>query len=631
MPKNLRFALLLFFIWSSPLYSQKIDSTWAYANYSKDEIYIPMRDGVKLFTTVYSPVDRSEFHPILMMRTPYSVAPYGKGLISPRLYTTYWKRYLEEGYIIVMQDVRGRYMSEGEFEDVKPFNSDKSSRDEPDEASDAYDTIDWLLKYVGGNNGNVGVFGVSYPGFYATMAAASRHPNLRAVSPQAPVTDWFMGDDFHHNGAFALMDGFSFYYSFGKKRIKPGTTSPKGFVFPEKDAYNFHLKQGALKNYRKLMGDSVKFWDVMMEHPDYDTFWQSRNARKACTNISASMLVVGGTFDAEDCFGAWNLYKALVKQSPSTNSRLVMGPWFHGGWGRSEGSHLGDVRFGSSTSQHYQNDLEVPFFNYHLKLKGKIDNMPKASVFFSGENQWRSFDAWPPRNTEQKKLYLQNKNSLSFEPPKASEDFSKYLSDPKKPVPYADGVHIRRTKEYMADDQRFAARRPDVLVFTTPVLDKDLVLAGPVIADLLLSLSTSDADFVVKLIDVFPDDFSYEANYCCRGVDKETEMAGYQMLVRGEIMRGKFRKSFERPEPFEPGKTEQVKFELPDVAHTFKKGHKLMIQIQSSWFPLFDRNPQQFTNIYTCNEDAFVPCEIKIYHNSKNPSCIWLPVLSEIK
>lgn len=631
MPIKFTLPYLFLLLCPGSYEAQKIDSAWTYAHYNKEEIYIPMRDGVKLFTTIYSPIDKSEYHPILMMRTPYSVAPYGKGIISPRLYTTYWKKYLEEGYILVMQDVRGRYMSEGEFEDIKPFNPDKNIKGEIDESSDAYDTIDWLLKYVAGNSGNVGVFGVSYPGFYATMAAASRHPNLRAASPQAPVTDWFMGDDFHHNGAFALMDGFSFYYSFGRTRVRPGTTSPKGFAFPGKDAYSFHLSQGPLKNYKKLMGDSVKFWDDLMQHPNYDAFWQERDARKACQNLNAALLVVGGTFDAEDCYGAWNLYKAIKRQSPKTSARLVMGPWFHGGWGRSEGSHLGSVRFGAATSEFYQNEKEVPFFNYYLKLKGKIDAMPEASVFFGGENQWRNFDAWPPKNTESKKLYLHGNQKLSFEIPKSNESFTQYTSDPKKPVPYADGVHLKRTKEYMIDDQRFAAKRPDVLVFSSQVLDKDLVLAGPLIADLLVSLSTSDADFVVKLIDVFPEDFAYDADYCCKGPEKETEMGGYQMLVRGEIMRGKFRKSFEKPEAFEPGKIEQVKFELPDVAHTFKKGHRLMIQIQSSWFPLFDRNPQQFTNIYTCEEDAFVPCEIKIHHDSKNSSCIWLPVLTEAK
>lgn len=619
----------LFFLVLQIALAQQIDSAWTSQNYTKQEVYIPMRDGVKLFTVIYSPKNQDEFHPILMMRTPYSVAPYGKDQFSPRLYKTYWKQYLKEGYVIVMQDVRGRFMSEGEFEDVRPFLTDKKGKRDIDEASDAYDSIDWLIKNVAQNNGRVGVFGVSYPGFYATMAAASRHPNLMAVSPQAPVTEWFLGDDFHHNGAFALMDAFSFYSGFGKTRPKPPTVAARGFDFPEQDAYNFHLRQGALKEYKKLIGDSVKFWDVLMEHPNYDTFWQMRDARKACHNLQAAMLVVGGTFDAEDCFGAWNLFKALEKQSPKGSNRLVMGPWSHGGWGRSEGSHLGHVRFGAKTSVYYQEQIEVPFFNYHLKLKGKIDQLPKASVFFSGENAWKSFDQWPPKQMQYQKLFFNSNNSLTRDIPHAEKGSSAYISDPAKPVPYAEAVHLRRTKEYMIDDQRFAARRPDVLVFSTPVLEKDLVVSGPVIADLLVSLSSTDADFVVKLIDVFPDDFSYSDTYCCDGGEKETVMGGYQMLVRAEIMRGRFRHSFEQPEAFVPGKTEQVKFELPDVAHSFKKGHRLMVQIQSTWFPLFDRNPQQFVDPYTCDPNSFVPCEVRLQHNAKESSSIGLPVLIE--
>lgn len=611
------------------LKSQQIDSSWTYQNYTKQEVYIPMRDGVKLFTVIYSPKRNDEFHPILMLRTPYSVAPYGPTLLSERLYKTYWKNYLEEGYIIVMQDVRGRFMSEGEFEDIRPFLPVKKGKKEIDESSDAYDSIDWLIKNVAQNNGHVGVFGISYPGFYATMAAASRHPNLKAVSPQAPVTEWFLGDDFHHNGAFALMDAFSFYSGFGKTRPKPTTVPAKGFEFPEKDAYNFHLRQGALKNYKKLIGDSVKFWDVLMQHPDYDTFWQARDARKACHNLQASILVVGGTFDAEDCYGAWNLYKALLQQSPNSSNRLVMGPWFHGAWSRANGTFLGDIRFGSATSAYYQEQIEIPFFNYHLKLKGNLNSLPGASIFFSGENSWRTFDLWPPKQVQYKKLFLQANQNLSYESPTVTGSFSKYVSDPQKPVPYTNGIHLRRTREYMVDDQRFAAQRPDVLVFSTPILENDLVLAGPVVADLLVSISSSDADFVVKLIDVFPDNFAYPADYCCDGPGKEGEMAGYQMLVRGEIMRGRFRKGFQQAEAFVPGKTEAVKFELPDVAHTFKKGHRLMIQIQSTWFPLFDRNPQQLVDPYTCGNEAFIPCEISIHHSAGQSSSIHLPVLEE--
>lgn len=620
-----RLSLLLILI-SFQLPAQLLDSVWMRLNYTKQEIEIPMRDGVKLFTAIYAPKDNNEKHPILMVRIPYSIAPYGKDQFSPRLYATHWASYIRENYIVVMQDVRGRYMSEGTFVDVRPYVADKKSKRETDETTDSYDAIDWLIKNIPNNNGRVGVFGISYPGFYSTMAAICGHPALKAVSPQAPVTDWFMGDDFHHNGAFALCDGFSFYSGFGKPRPQPTTQNAKGFTFPEKDNYHFYLKMGALKNYMPLM-DSIAFWKDLMAHPNYDAWWKARDARKGCVNLKPAMLVVGGTFDAEDCFGAWNLYKAIEKQSPSTNSKLVMGPWFHGGWGRGDGSYLGNVRFGSKTSRFYQDNLEVPFFNFYLKDKGQVNDIAEANIFFSGENIWRTFQNWPPNKTEFTTLYLREKQSLSYTKPINPASFTSYVSDPSKPVPYTEDVHMGRTREYMDDDQRFASRRPDVLVFETPVLTENLTLAGPVIADLKVKLSTGDADFVVKIIDVFPDNFAYDSTVCCKGVKNEAEMAGYQMLVRGEIMRGKFRKSFENPEAFVPGKTETVRYELPDVAHTFLKGHKLMIQIQSSWFPLFDRNPQTFTNIYTCNDADFVPCTIQVMHQADAASSILLPIL----
>jgi hypothetical protein len=629
-----KILLLLFLVTISQIKCQTIDSAWVSKNYTKLETLIPMRDGKKLFTCIYAPKNiataiGTEKHPILMMRTPYSCAPYGKNQFSTRLYSTNWANYLKENYIIVMQDVRGRYMSEGEFMDVRPFNPNKKGK-EFDEASDSYDAIDWLIKNVSNNNGNVGVFGISYPGFYSTMAALSNHPALKAVSPQAPVTDWFIGDDFHHNGAFALMDGFGFYYSFGKPRPNPTMQGAKGFTFPEKDNYSFYLKQGALKNLKKYMGDSIAFWNDMMNHPNMDDWWKVRNARVGCKDVKPAMLTVGGTFDAEDCYGAWNLYKAIEKQSPKTNNKLVMGPWVHGGWHRGEGTHLGNVRFGSKTAEFYQKNIELPFFEYHLRNKGSDKTIAEATIFFSGENNWKMLESWPPKNTENKTLYLDQDQKLSFEKPTSNNSFSKYTSDPNKPVPYTEDVHSHRTREYMDDDQRFAARRPDVLVFKTDNLTEDLTLAGTVIADLKVSLSTSDADFVVKVIDVFPDNFSYDSTYCC--IDKnwnETEMAGYQMLVRGEIMRGKFRNSFEKPEAFTPNKIENVKFELPDVAHTFLKGHKLMIQIQSSWFPLFDRNPQQFVDIYKCDDKDFISSDIKVFHQATEASGIVLPILKK--
>lgn len=617
------FSFLIFFT----INAQVVDTNWLASNYSKQEVPIAMRDGIKLYTSIYLPKNTSEKHPILMVRTPYSISPYGKNRFSPFLISSHFSNYVKLNYIIVMQDVRGCYMSEGEFVDVRPFIENKKNKTDVDEASDTYDAIDWLIKNIPGNNGNVGICGISYPGFYATMAALSGHPALKAVSPQAPVTDWFMGDDFHHNGAFALADAFSFYSSFGKPRPKPTTQHAKGFNFPEKDNYHFYLKQGALRNFTTLMGDSIKFWKDLMTHPSYDDWWKSRDARRACKNIKPAVLVVGGSFDAEDCFGAWNLYQAIEKQSPGSNNKLVMGPWYHGGWHRADGSFLGNVRFASKTSLYYQENMEVPFFNFHLLNKGDEKTIAEANIFFTGENHWRKFEIWPPNTVENKALYLSDDFKLSFFKPYTANSSAKYTSDPAKPVPYTEDVHLRRTREYMTDDQRFAARRPDVLVYETELLSEDLSLAGPVIADLKVKLSTSDADFVVKIIDVFPDHFSYDTSDCCKGVKSEVEMAGYQMLVRGEIMRGKFRNSFEKPEAFDPKKIETVKFTLPDVAHTFKKGHKLMIQIQSSWFPIFDRNPQQFIDIYTCNDKDFVPCDIQVFQQADAASSIILPIL----
>jgi len=599
------------------------DSAWVAQNYMKQEQMVPMRDGIKLFTAIYTPRDQSKKHPILMVRTPYSCAPYGADKISPRLWKSYWIHYLQAGYILVIQDVRGRYMSEGVFEDVRPFNAEKKTKQDIDEASDTYDLIEWLLKNIKGHNGNVGAFGISYPGFYATMAALSFHPALKAVSPQAPVTDWFIGDDFHHNGAFALCDGFSFYSSFGRPRPVPTTSSAPGFIYPEKDLYSFHLKMGGLRNYIPFMQD-VKFWKDVYAHPDYDAWWKSRDARQGCSRIKAAMLVTGGTFDAEDCYGAWNLYKAIESKNPNIHNNLIMGPWFHGGWSRGDGACLGAVRFGSKTSLYYQ-ELEYNFFQFHLNGEGK-NTLPEATVFFSGENQWRKFDSWPSKQVQNTPLYLGANQSLNFNIPMTEKSSTKYTSDPLKPVPFQDGIISERTREYMSDDQRFASKRTDVLVFQTELLSENLTIGGEVEAELMVQLSSTDADFVVKIIDVFPDNFEYDTT-CCPCVKKEPIMGGYQMLVRGEIMRGRYRKGFDQPAAFVPGAVEKVRFKLPDVAHTFQKGHRLMIQIQSSWFPLFDRNPQKFVNIYTCAPEDFVPCEINILHQRNAASCIYLPVL----
>jgi len=644
-------------------YAQNADSAWFRANYYKIERQIPMRDGKKLFTALYVPKDTSVTHPILFNRTPYSCYPYGEDKINARLYDSYWINYLKQGYIIAIQDVRGRWMSEGDFVDVRPFNPTKKGK-EIDEASDSYDAIEWMINNIPKNNKRVGVFGISYPGFYSTMAALSNHPALKVVSPQAPVTEWFLGDDFHHNGAFALMDGFNFYSGFGKPRPKPTSIGSDGYDFKSEDNYTAFLKIGALKNFTKLMGDSIAFWKDMMAHPNYDTWWKARNVRNFVTNVKPAMLTVGGTFDAEDCYGAWNLYKAIEQKNSNIDNKLVMGPWFHGGWARGDGSYLGNVRFGSNTSEYYQQNIEIPFFNFYLKLQGTTREIAEATVFFSGENEWRKFEQWPPKNIENKNAFLttngkvniltdkenvvqlvkdaankmvdklkdivkktDNKNNPNSSP--ESSSFTEYISDPAHPIPYTEDVHFDRTREYMSDDQRFASRRPDVLTFRSDALTEDLTLSGPLVADLMVSISTTDADFVVKLIDVFPDEFKYNEKEVGKGNETAYPMGGYQMLVRGEIMRGKFRNSFEKPEAFVPNQITNVKYTLPDVAHTFKKGHKLMIQIQSSWFPLFDRNPQTFTDIYNCTDADFQKSTIRIYHDAANQSRIILPVLNK--
>lgn len=608
-----------------------LDSAYIRDNFTKREVMIPMRDGVRLFTTIYSPKAQSSQHPFILRRTPYSCGPYGADSYS---YAFQNMALARSGYIFVFQDVRGKYMSEGSFVDVRPFSptTDPSpkGKTQTDEATDTYDTVDWLLKNVAGNNGRVGVMGISYPGFYATMALLAGHPAIKAVSPQAPVTDWFIGDDFHHNGALMLMDAFSFYSGFGKPRPQPTTEGQPGFNnWNTPDNYDFYLQAGALRNYGERYGmKNIPFWNDLMAHPNYDAWWKARNPRPHLKNIKPAVMTVGGLFDAEDCWGAWNTYKSIEKQNPtSLANTIVMGPWVHGGWARGSGARLGNVVFGSNTSDFYQKEIELKFFEQHLKNDGKT-NLPEAYIFETGSNKWTTYDTWPPNNIEQKTYYFQPKGKLSTLAPPAEKPVKTgditprisdtYISDPNKPVPYTEDIHLNRTREYMCDDQRFAARRPDVLVYQTDVLTAPLTVTGVVTADLWASLSTSDADFVVKIIDVFPDTLS--------GNENGVPMGGYQMLVRGEIFRGRYRESFEQPKAFEPGVVTHVKFDLPDIAHCFLPGHKLMVQVQSTWFPLSDRNPQQFVNIYEAKDEDFVPCTVQLYRTQLGASGIILPV-----
>lgn len=628
--KNFFCLTFVTFFFSGILFSQNpnaIDSIWIVNNYTKKEIMVPMRDGIKLFTSIYIPKNQTEARPFLMTRTPYSCSPYGKEYRA--FWNNHWKHYMRRNYIIVFQDVRGRYMSEGEFADIRPYKENKKDK-ETDDASDTYDAIDWLLKNIPNNNGKVGIMGISYPGFYSTMAALSNHPSLVAVSPQAPVTDWFMGDDFHHNGAFFLMDGFGFYSGFGQPRKGPTTQYNPGFKFPTKDAYKFYLEAGSTKKLRQLMGDSILFFNEMYQHPNLDDWWKARNVRNFVQHIPShtATLVVGGLFDAEDLYGAWKTYEAIETKAPN-NNKIVMGPWSHGQWSRGEGNKLGNVEFGDNTSWFYQNQIEIPFFIHHLEGKANIDHLAEANVFFTGENKWRYLPKWPLNNVQMVPVYLHNKEKLSFNEPTLKTDFTEYTSDPSKPVPYTEDVHFSRTNAYMTDDQRFANRRPDVLSFQTEVLNEDITLAGPVIANIMTSITGTDVDFVVKLIDVFPSDFSYPGDEPAAGRagGGSYPMGDYQMLVRGEVMRGRYRNSFEKPTAFTPNKIEKVSFELPDVAHTFKKGHRIMIQIQSSWFPLVDRNPQKFVNIYEANPEDYQKINVKVFHDAVNSSHVVLPVL----
>lgn len=573
--------------------------------YTKTEQQIPMRDGVKLFTSIYAPKDQSQKYPIMLNRTPYSVSPYGANTYKDALGPS--ENFQKEKFIFVYQDVRGKFMSEGEWVEVRPYKPKKNGPKDIDESSDTYDTIEWLLKNVPNNNGRVGMWGISYPGFYTSMGVIDAHPALKAASPQAPIADWFIGDDWHHNGTFFLPHAFNFYATLGKPRPEPTKEFPPRFVHGTPDGYRFFLDMGPLANANtKYLKGEIAYWNELMSHPNYDDYWQARNIRPHLRNIKTPVMTVGGWFDAEDLFGALNTYKTIEETNPGARNTLVMGPWFHGGWARSDGDVLGGVSFGQKTSLAYRETVELPFFNCLLK---DICNreLAEATVFETGSNQWRHYDSWPPKNVESRELFFNANGGLSFGASAGASAFDEYVSDPAHPVPFINNIAIGMTREYMTEDQRFAATRPDVLVYRTDVLDRDVTLAGPIKATLFVSTTGTDSDFVVKLIDVFPD-------------SAPETMGGYQMLVRGEPMRARFRNSFSKPEAMEPGKITKIEFTLPDVNHAFQRGHRIMVQIQSSWFPLVDRNPQKFVDIYRATEADFQKSTQRVYHAGANAS-----------
>ena len=602
------------------------------SHYTKYEYYIPMRDGVKLFTSVYVPKDDSQPYPMLLIRTPYSVAPYGVDKYPDTLRPG--AAYVKAGYIFVYQDVRGRWMSEGDYVNIRPHNPTKSGDKEIDESSDTYDTIEWLLKNVKGNNGRVGQTGISYPGFYTVCGMIDAHPAMKAASPQAPVTEWFIGDDWHHNGAFMLPHAFNFMFGFGKARPEPTKKFGRpAFEHDTPDGYKFFLDMGPLKNAdAKYYKGEIAFWNEVMKHGTYDDFWKARNVRQHVKGIKPAVLTVGGWFDAENLFGALETFKHAEANSPSKlGNHLVMGPWVHGGWSRLDGDKLGDVSFNAKTSEFYRDKIEFPFFEWHLK--GKDENLafrlPKAWVFETGTNVWRKYDAWPPKEAKSMSYYLDRYGKLTLALPPALPrattvlpDHDEFVSDPAKPVPYINKTTIGMAQEYMTADQRFAASRPDVLVYQTEVLKQDMTIAGPIEVELFVSTTGTDADWVVKVIDVYPDDFpDPDPN------PTQVKMGGYQQLVRGDVFRGKFRNSFEKPEPFEPGKVTKVKFTIPDTLHAFRPGHRLMIQVQSSWFPLIDRNPQTFCDIYTADEKDFKKQTHKVFTDPSSPSRVTFQVM----
>jgi hypothetical protein len=613
---------------SAPMADQPKED-YVKAHYTKYEYRIPMRDGKKLFTSVYVPKDASQPYPILMDRTPYNVAPYGEDQYKTRLGPS--DEFEKAGYIFVYQDVRGRYMSEGEFQEMHPHIDNKKSAKDVDDSSDTYDTIEFLLKHVPNNNGKVGIWGISYPGFYTSASIIDSHPALKAASPQAPMTDLFLGDDAYHGGGFMLAANFGFYVSF-KPMAEPSTPKPSvPFDFGTPDGYEFFLRAGSLAEMnRKYLKDSNWLYNDQMKHAAYDDYWKARDLSQHMKNIKCAVMTVGGWFDAEDLSGPFKTFNAIEKNNPGTTNLIVEGPWVHGGWARSDGDRLGDVQFNAKTADYFRANIQFPFFEYHLKGKGA--QLPKAYVFETGTNVWRKYDSWPPAKATAKTLYLHAGGKLSFEPPSEKEGFDEYISDPAHPVPFVDYTATSVPQRYMTDDQRFASRRPDVLTYESEAFDEDVTIAGPISPKLKISSSGTDSDFVVKLIDVYPSDYPdnepADASKRILGAPS-VRMGGYQQLLRGEPMRAKFRNSWEKPEPLAPGKVTEVDFSMPDLNHTFRKGHKIMVQIQSSWFPLVDRNPQTFTEIPDAKPEEFKKATEQVYHRKDAASGVEVLVLAQ--
>jgi hypothetical protein len=608
-------ALLLFAL-LTPIRAQETFDVRAH--YDKTEVMIPMRDGTKLFTIIYSPKNKAERYPILLTRTAYGIPPYGpdqyRTVIGPN------NDFAREGYIVVYQDVRGKFRSEGEFIHHVPYVRGSSK---PNESTDTYDAIEWLVKNVPNNNGRVGQWGISWGGWQVSMGMIDAHPAVEASSPQAPPQDQFLGDDHHSGGAFQLMYAFRWMSQNARARNAPSDAPVTSFDYGTNDGYRFFLDLGAAGNARKFFSESVPTWNDYMRHGTYDEYWQARNVPKDLVNITHPVLIVASWFDAQDFHGPFRMYRAIEEKNPGNKTAIVVGPWTHGGWARSDGDTLGVIGFGSKTAAFFRQEVELPFFNYHLKDEGKLD-LPEALVFETGANRWRRHESWPPAGTYEQRVYLQAQRGLSLRPPgtSADHDFDEYISDPQRPVPYSADVTTTEGHVFMVEDQRFASKRPDVLSYESDVLTEDLTIAGPISTTLFVSTTGTDGDWIAKLIDVFPGN---DPNSTAETAD--TKAGGYQMLLASDILRAKFRNSLSKPEPMVPNQITRLEFSLGDKYHTFRRGHRIMVQIQSSWFPMFDRNPQTFVDIYHARPADYVKATHRVYRSTRYSSHVVIPIL----
>ncbi len=600
----------------SPVFAQ----TDTIAFYKKSEVMIPMRDGIKLHTVIFSPVNAKVVLPVLLQRTPYG-APGGMAndsAISLSNFSSGIAMMLKEGYYLVIQDIRGKYLSEGTMEIHQPLLH-ATNKNAVDESTDTWDTIDWLIKNVPGSNAKVGIFGVSYPGWLALVGAVDPHTALKASSEQACMGDLFLGDDFHHNGAFRLSYGMEYTYE-----VEYDHTTDSDFPFPQFDLFDWYLQLGPLKNVNeKYFHGKIPTWNNFVKHPNYDTFWKKNSPLSYIDYAQIPQLHVGGYYDQEDINGPQLMYAHMEKRDRSNYNYLVLGPWNHGQWARNKADSLGNISFESNTASWFQ-ALQKKWFDYWLKGKGD-GKFEEAYCFQTGSNQWKTYTAWPPKNAKPKRLYAGAGNTASFTKPKSATGYVSYTSDPAKPVPYrlppieATYGTGSRWRPWHVEDQRFVYSRPDVISFVMDSLTEDLAVTGKIMAHLFASTSGTDADWIVKLIDVYPV------------IDtKSLTMSGYQLPVAMEVFRGRFRKSFSHPSPLVPNKPEEGSIGVHDINQGVKQGHRIMIQVQSSWFPVIDRNPQKYVpNIFEAKETDFIKAEQRIWFSSQYPTYIELPVMKE--